>query len=102
MPSAVFPELSRPGFMTTSRIPTTLRRSASHPSFGVWFKPPVPGGLLGQVPSISTYCLFFFICGTYPTVPGTYDPASWGAMLYVDDNGKVVGGGAMSANWFRR
>jgi RHS repeat-associated protein len=67
-------------------------------SFGVWFKTPVPGGLLGQVPSISTYCIFFIICGTYPTMPGDYDPASWNAMLYVDDNGKLVGSGLTSTN----
>ncbi len=97
VPSADFPNFPTGVYDNIANPDYTPPVSFSS-SFGLWFKTPVPGGLLGQVPSISTYCIFYIICGTYPTVPGTYDPASWGAMLYVDDNGKVVGGGAMSAN----
>ena len=68
-------------------------------SFGVWFKTNSPGGLLGQVPSIScTAYVFWFCIGDGPTLPGYYDPASWNAMLYLDDNGKLVGGGVSSSN----
>ena len=96
IPSADFPNYPT-GAYSNLGLPNSSTSTSFAGSFGAWFKTASAGGILAQVPSIWTGDCFFFICYTGSTVPGDYDPAGWNSMLYVDDNGFVVGGGVSTS-----
>jgi RHS repeat-associated protein len=76
-------------------LPNTSNTTSLSASFGVWFKTASPGGLLMQFPNPD--CSWFFVCiPNYDPQPGDTDPFGWNAMLYVDDNGNLRGGGVVS------
>ncbi|MGD0733384.1 MAG: DUF2341 domain-containing protein [Terracidiphilus sp.] len=68
---------------------TTTSFSAS---FGVWFKTASAGGILGQT---SSQECFFNACT--PSSPGTTGFGGWIPMLYIDENGSLIGGGVTTA-----
>jgi len=70
-------------------------------TFGLWFKTATPGGILSQFPT--QYCsadIFGFCITESPMTPGAPDNTflGWNTMLYVDDNGNLIGGGVVTGS----
>jgi RHS repeat-associated protein len=98
IPSDDFPSYPA-GAYSDLGLPNASTSTSFAASFGVWFKTASAGGILVQAPSISCIATVFGFCiDSGPTQPGIYDPAGWNSMLYVDDNGKLVGGDVTSTS----
>ena len=100
IPSQDFPSYPT-GVYNDLGLPQTSNTTSFTASFGVWFKTASPGGILAQVPSQFCDSYVFGFCIDYRnTVPGDYDPAGWNAMLIIDDNGFLVGGGVTTTSTY--
>jgi YD repeat-containing protein len=94
IPESDFPNFPT-GVYNDQGLPITTDTTSFSASVGVWFKTASAGGILGQSPDPD--CSWFFVCSpNYSPQPGDYDPPGWSAMLYVDDNGSLRGGGVVS------
>jgi RHS repeat-associated protein len=70
-------------------------------SFGVWFKTASAGGILGQQPDPDCSALVGCALLNYNPQPSDgNDQPGFNAMLYVDDNGFLRGGGVVSTNTY--
>jgi RHS repeat-associated protein len=96
LPAADFPNYPIGNYGDVGLPPNEVTSFAA--SFGVWFKTASSGGILTQVPSQSCWYVLGVCAGQQPTEPGYWDPAGWNAMLYVGDNGSLVGGGIITTN----
>jgi RHS repeat-associated protein len=94
IPEADFPNYPT-GVYDDLGLPNTNDTTSFSASVGVWFKTASAGGILMQFPNPD--CSWFYVCTPdYNPQPGDVDPLGWNAMLYVDDNGSLRGGGVVS------
>ena len=92
VPSTDFPSFPT-GVYADQGLSQTINTTSFSASFGAWFKTTSAGGILTQVPNQICVGGILGCAFTVNTEPGAYDPAGWNAMLYVDDNGRLEGGG---------
>ena len=99
VPESAFPNYPA-GVYDNIGLPNSNTTTPFQASFGVWFQTATSGGILTQTPNSSCGGFFGSCIFTFLIEPGYYDPAGWGAWMYVDDNGHLEGAGVTTTQTY--